>query len=191
MSQTTTTAGKQYQQNSATGVSSRAASARIGSEMNDETFARIVAEDVKNNSTASQQEYLSMPHNRERWKRALVALIENLDSQIARLEEDEEDDVDRYRALGKDGVALVSATTSTYEARRHKIERFKFYVQGKLDKVVAMAENEEFLSRADLFEKAIRQHRALMEEYDMEGTAADEALWATLDGRWEFDNVKM
>ena len=54
-----------------------------------------------------------------------------------------------------------------------------------------MSDVEEFLSRADLFEKAIRQHRLLMEECDMEITPADEALWATLDGKWEFDDVKM
>jgi hypothetical protein len=30
-----------------------------------------------------------------------------------------------------------------------------------------------------------------MEEFDMEPSAADEALWATLDGKWEFDSVNM
>jgi hypothetical protein len=159
--------------------------------MNDDTFARIVAEDVKNKATISQQEYLSMAHNRDRWKRALTALIDNLNDQIEDINDDEAADIERYEKLGKSGIGLLSSATATYEERRHKIERFRFHVENKLDQVCAMSDTEEFLSRADLFEKAIRQHRLLMEECDMEVTPADEALWATLDGKWEFDDVKM
>lgn len=159
--------------------------------MNDDTFARIVAEDVKNKATVSQQEYLSMGHNRDRWKRSLTALIDNLNDQIEDINDDEAADVERYEKLGKSGIALVSSATATYEERRHKIERFRFHVENKLDKVCAILDSEEFLSRVDLFEKAIQQHRLLMEGYDMEVTPADQALWATLDGKWEFDNVKM
>ena len=183
--------GKLSQQSYATGVFSKNQFAHIGTSMNDDTFARIVAEDVKNKSTISQQEYLSMAQNRDRWKRALTALINNLNDQIDDINDDEAADIERYEKLGKSGIALASSATATYEERRHKIERFRFHVENKLDQVCAMSDAEEFLSRADLFEKAIRQHRLLMEECDMEVTPADEALWATLDGKWEFDDVKM
>ena len=159
--------------------------------MNDDTFARIVAEDVKNKATTTQQEYLSVVHNRDRWKRALTALIDNLNEQIEDINDDETADVERYEKLGKSGIALLSSATATYEERRHKIERFRFHVENKRDQVCAMLDTEEFLSRAELFEKAIRQHRLLIEECDMEVTPADEALWATLDGKWAFDDVKM
>ena len=183
--------GKLSQQNYATGVFSRNQSAHIGTSMNDDTFARIVAEDVKNKATTSQQEYLSMTHNRDRWKRALTALIDNLNNQIEDITDDETADIERYEKLGRSGIVLLSSATATYEERRHKIERFRFHVENKRDQVCAMSDVEEFLSRADLFEKAIRQHRLLMVECDMEITPADEALWATLDGKWEFDDVKM
>ena len=38
-------------------------------------------------------------------------------------------------------------------------------------------------------QKAIRRHRELMYEYDLEDTAIDRALWAALDGRWEFEDI--
>jgi hypothetical protein len=56
---------------------------------------------------------------------------------------------------------------------------------------MSMAEASDFISRTELFEKAIREHKYLMEQNDMEVTPADQALWATLDGRWEFDEITM
>lgn len=159
--------------------------------MNDDTFARIVAEEVKNKATLSQREYLEQPQNRERWKRALVALIKNLDNQLEDIEADKAEDIDRYRSMGRSGLSLLSEATATYDERRNKIERFKYYVNAKLEHVVAMAENSDFISRSELFERAIREHKNLMEQNDMEVTPADEALWATLDGKWEFDGITM
>lgn len=159
--------------------------------MNDDAFARIVADDVKNKATQSQRDYLELPSNRQRWKKALGALIENLDDQISDLLDDEDSDRERYESLGSAGAALLAEAIATYGSRRHKIERFKHYVQMKLDRVNAMPEAGEFLSREELFENAIMEHKRLMEEFDMEPSAADEALWATLDGKWEFDSVNM
>ncbi len=67
--------------------------------MNDEVFAQLVAEDVKNKVTDSQRDYLMLPHNRERWKRALLVLSENLDNQIDNINYDKQRDVERYVAL--------------------------------------------------------------------------------------------
>ena len=98
-----------------------------------------------------------MAQNRDRWKRALTALINNLNDQIDDINDDEAADIERYEKLGKSGIALASSATATYEERRHKIERFRFHVENKLDQVCAMSDAEEFLSRADLFEKAITE----------------------------------
>ena len=54
-----------------------------------------------------------------------------------------------------------------------------------------LLEDGQFASREELFENAIIQHKRLMEEFDMEPSAADEALWAALDGKWMFDSVNM
>jgi hypothetical protein len=186
-----TTIGKQNHQHYATGAYSSKGFARIGTEMNDDTFARIVADEVKNKATLSQREYLEMPANRERWKRALSALIDNLDDQISDLLDDEDADRERYERMGSSGAALLAEAIATYSSRRHKVERFKHYVQAKLERVQAMPETAEFVSRSEMFEKAILQHKRLMEEFDMEPSAADEALWATLDGKWEFDGITM
>ena len=51
-------------------------------------FVRLVAEDVKNRASETQQEYLHLVENRERWKRALISLINNLDEQIKLLNDD-------------------------------------------------------------------------------------------------------
>lgn len=183
--------GNHSQHRYATGAYSSESFVHTGTRMNDDAFARIVADDVKNKIGHSQREYLELPSNRTRWKKALASLIENLDDQISDLLDDEDADRERYEALGASGAALLAEAIATYGSRRHKIERFKHYVQMKLERVNSMAEDGQFTSREELFENAILQHKRLMEEFDMEPSAADEALWATLDGRWEFDSVNM
>jgi len=183
--------GNHKYQSYATGAYLNEGSVRTGTKMNDDAFARIVAEDVKNKIASSQREYLELPSNRGRWKKALASLIENLDEQISDILDDEDADRERYEALGPSAAALLAETIATYDSRRHKIERFKHYVQMKLSRVESLPEDGNFTSREELFENAILQHKRLMEEFDMEPSAADEALWATLDGKWEFDSVNM
>ena len=80
--------GQQSHQTSAIGASINQISAHIGTrKMNDEMFVRLVAEDVKNRTSETQQEYLHLVENRERWKRALISLVNNLDEQIKSLKE--------------------------------------------------------------------------------------------------------
>jgi len=186
-----TMTGSHSQHHYATGVFLSKDYARIGTEMNDDAFARIVADEVKNKASISQREYLEMPANRERWKKALSALVNNLDDQISDLLDDEDSDRERYERMGGAGAGLLAEAIATYGSRRHKVERFKHYVQSRLDRVCSMPETIEFISRTELFEKAILEHKRLMDEFDMEPSAADEALWATLDGKWEFDGVTM
>jgi hypothetical protein len=50
--------------------------------MNDDAFARLVAEEIKNQVTTEQRDYLNLPENWARWKRAVEALADNLESQL-------------------------------------------------------------------------------------------------------------
>jgi hypothetical protein len=41
----------------------------------------------------------------------------------------------------------------------------------------------------DFYRRAISTHRNMLRDFDLEDTAVDRALWATLDNKWEFDRV--
>ena len=111
--------GKQFRLDSATGAHTRELSVLIGTKrMNDENFAQLVSEDVKNKVSESQRDYLMLPQNRERWKRALLALSENLDNQIDNINYDKQRDVERYVALGDDGVTLLVEAVSAFRYRQ-------------------------------------------------------------------------
>jgi len=162
--------------------------------MLDETFARLVAEEVKNRVTDEQREYLRLPENWTRWQRALMILADNLNGQLTILTNQEKDDTERYKALGDAGLKLLAETLSEYETRRKKISRFKFHVDTRLDEItrmIALGSDaiDERLKTVDFLRKAIERHQSLLQELDMEPTSVDKALWATLDGKWEFDDI--
>ena len=55
----------------------------LGDEiLNDDAFARLVSEDVKNKISSNQKQILLNSKNWERWKTALILLSENLDEQL-------------------------------------------------------------------------------------------------------------
>lgn len=163
--------------------------------LSDDAFARLVAEDVKNKSSVEQKTYLRGPETRTRWKRALYALIENLDMQIAGINASEKSDKARYETMGKAGERLLFESRETYDAHRKKIERFRFYVEQRIaevDRLIALGDegvNTEQSTTAFL-QKAISTHRDKMEEFDLESTIIDEALWAALDGKWVFGDIE-
>jgi hypothetical protein len=163
--------------------------------MNDDVFARLVAEEVKNKVSKSQRLILMEKQNWDRWKRALIVLIGTLQTQLDNIADDEENDRERYEALGPDGQRLLSMAMSDYKMRRSKIERFKFHVERRLDEVEQMLttgkpiENDP-LKNAVLYENAIKKHKELIETYDIEPTPIDIALWDTLEGNWSFNKVK-
>jgi hypothetical protein len=144
--------------------------------MNDESFARIVAEDVKNNITESQRDYLMLPQNRNRWKRALTALLDNLSSQIQGLEADKNDDSERYAALGVQAKAMLVEANAAYDAKLNKITRFKFYVENRLNFVEGLVDDESDMSRKELLEAAIHKYLEMLDEFDYERTELDDAL---------------
>jgi predicted HNH restriction endonuclease len=166
--------------------------------MSNDAFARLVAEEVKNKVTQQQIDYLNMPDNWGRWHRALLALDSNLEGQLVRLEDDKQRDSQRYERLGEDGLRLLAEAIATYDDRIKKIERFKFHVQNKIDYVtqkIALGVNShttEDVSQSEaLLRNGIQRHMDLLQEYDMEPTDIDKALWALLDGKWLFDSIEI
>lgn len=161
--------------------------------MNDDVFARLVAEDVKNKISHTQRKVLRQPQNYDRWQRALLALLRNVEDQIEDIKDDMEADSDRYKALGRDGQNLLEQATADYNERLKKIERFKFHVSKRLDEVALMLEesdgSESLQLDADLLASAIRKHKAMMIEMDMEATPIDKALWSVLENQWLFDSI--
>jgi hypothetical protein len=161
--------------------------------MTDDAFAKIVAEEVKNRASRENRAYLLHRENWGRWQKALVALIDNLDEQITDLQSDAVADTERYSQI-EDGTALLSIALSTYESRIKKIERFRFHVQNRLNQVDKMITTgvepeDEPLAMLMTLQRAIRRHKELMYEFDMEDTVLDRALWASLDGKWLFDSI--
>jgi hypothetical protein len=162
--------------------------------MLDDTFARLVAEEVKNKVTPEQKDYLRLPENWTRWQRALTVLTNNLDQQLESLKNEERRDTENYRALGDDGVKLLTESLSEIEVRRKKILRFKFHVDSRVDEVtqmIALGSDavDERLRGVEFLRKAIERHRELLDEFDIEPTAVDRALWAALENKWDFDSV--
>ena len=162
--------------------------------MNDDAFARLVAEDVKNNTSREQKEYLVLPENWSRWQRALKALSDNLAVQIETITDNENRDLERYRELGDEGIRLIAEATASFDDRRKKIERFRFHVENKFDEVsrliaVGSSAHDERVSMVEFYRRSIEKHRELMEEFELSPTLIDRALWSSLDGKWEFDEI--
>lgn len=162
--------------------------------MNDDAFARLVAEEIKNNASEQQREYLRLPENWSRWHRAIKALSDNLEQQLKNIHERNQEEVARYRELGDDGIKLIAEATAEFDNRRKKIERFRFHVTSRLDEVsrmIALGTDavEERLKTVEFLRKAIERHQEMMRYYDMEATPIDFALWSALDGRWNFDDI--
>lgn len=162
--------------------------------MNDDTFARLVAEEVKNKATRDQKAYLMLPENWARWQRALKILVGNLHNQLERIGESEKEAVEQYRHLGDEGIKIITELNAGFADRRKKIERFAYYVEQKYDEVTRMIllgteQVDERVGMIEFYRKAIQRHRELMNEYEMDPTAIDEALWASLDGKWDFDDI--
>lgn len=162
--------------------------------MNDDAFARLVAEDVKNKTSRDQKTYLSLPENWGRWQKALKLLIKNLNEQREQILDSETQTIEKYRHLGDEGVRLTMELNASFEDRRKKIERFTYYVEQKFDEVSRMIATggdkaDERLSMIEFYRKAISKHKELMTEYELDATNIDEALWSALDGKWEFDEI--
>jgi len=160
--------------------------------MTDESFAYLVAEEVKNKLSPSQREILLQPENWVKWQRCLIALQANLDQQLEIAAEDEENDVRRFQSLGM--RRQQNDVRSHYNIRRKRIERFKFFVEQRLIEVTKMIETgstpqSNGWEQVEFLKRAIAKHRSMIQEFDMEPTPIDEALWAALVDEWKFDTI--
>lgn len=162
--------------------------------MNDDVFARMVSEEIKNKISTSQKKILLDPENWSKWRDALLLLSENLDKQIENIKEDAEIDAEKYFKMGLNGKKLAIEASREYQHRIKKIDRFKFHVNRRLDEVMVMIETGTIQSsdgwdRVAFLENAIVKHRELLREFDLEDTAVDRALWSALGGNWDFNLI--
>lgn len=162
--------------------------------LNETNFARLVAEDVKNKATPEQEELLRSPENRERWRRSLLDLIDDLNLQIDDLDSSLETDIARYKKLGKSANDLIVKTQIAYDDRTNKIKRFRFYVEQRLvevERLLALGTTEYAAqdTMLTMLQRAITTHETLSTSFDFEPHEIDVALWASLDGRWLFDDI--
>lgn len=161
----------------------------------DQTFAKMVAEEVKNKLSPSQRRILLKKENWERWRQNLVALLENLDAQIGATEKSRIADAERYESFGDEGLSLLEQANASYDSKVKKISRFRFHVERRLNEVATMIDTGEVSESngwesVEFLKRGIAKHRALLREYDLEETVIDRALWSLLDERWEFDNIR-
>ena len=166
----------------------------MNSRWNDDTFARMVAEEVKNKVTPLERAELRRVENWDRWKRALLALSENLQRQIEGIEADSESDQKRYSSLDFKFKKLNDETQRYYNEKATRINRFKYHVDRRLDEVCVMIETgestvEDGWKEVDFYRRAIIAHRTLMRDFDLEDTAIDRSLWECLDSKWTFDSI--
>lgn len=162
--------------------------------LTNEAFARLVAEDVKNRVTDEQRKYLRLPENMERWQRNLVALLENLAGQLTELNDKEQVETSRYQQLGDDGIRLLAEIQADLDQRRKRISRFRHHVENRLDeatRLIAVSDSDDGGGATAFFQRAIAKHRDLIQEADLDPTPIDKALWAALEGRWDFDDVDL
>jgi hypothetical protein len=155
--------------------------------LNDDAFARIVAEDVKNNADSTQKAYLRAPDVVDRWREALSALLGNLDEQIGDIDRAEQEALDRAP-----DERYKFEVQQEFEHKRTKITRFRFHVEKRLaeaDRLVLLNEGKSLDSVESFLRKAIEQHQELMLDFDLEPTSIDEALWASVTGRWTFGDI--
>jgi len=166
------------------------------SYISDDEFARLVSEDVKNKISSRQKQILLNPSFRNRWQRALLMLIENVENQLEDINSDREADRRRYRAMGSDGTVLLQESETAYSTRTMKIERFKFHINKRLDDVAKLIESDSVIDHefslnenTEMFKKAILKHRSLYKQFDIEPTGIDSALWRVLDNHWAFEEL--
>lgn len=160
--------------------------------LTNEAFARLVAEDVKNRVTDEQKRYLRLPENAERWQRNLVALLDNLANQLVELNDREAEETERYHRLDEDGVRLLAEMQADVDQRRKRISRFRYHVENRLDeatRLIAVADLSVNGELAVFMQKAIEAHKDLIYQADLDPTPIDRALWAALEGRWDFDSI--
>jgi hypothetical protein len=162
--------------------------------MNEDSFARLVAEDVKNRVTDEQRKYLRLYENRSRWREHILVLLANLEDQVVEIDEHQEDDKERYGSFGDEGIKLLAEAQASADDRKKKVLRFRFHVENRLDEcdrldAIESDEPSEFAASADFMRRAIEKHKEMTFDADYDPTEIDRALWFSLAGEWKFDEI--
>ena len=164
--------------------------------MNEESFARLVADDVKNKVTDEQRKYLRLYENRGRWREHILALLANLESQFEEIDKRCDEDRRLYSALGDDGIRLLAEAQASSDERRKKILRFRFHVENRLDEcdrldAIESDTPDEFAASAAFMKRAIEKHKEMTFAAEYDPTEIDVALWQSLGGEWKFDEIDL
>lgn len=164
--------------------------------ISEDSFARLVAEDVKNRVSDEQRKYLRLYENRGRWREHILALLDNLEDQIGEIDKRVEDDRALYGALGDEGIKLMAEAQASADERRKKILRFRFHVENRLDEcdrldAIESERPDEFAASAAFMKRAIEKHKEMTVAADYDPTEIDVALWQSLGGDWKFDEIDL
>ena len=158
--------------------------------IDDETFARLVADNVKNKTSNAQNKFLELPDNNPRWQEALNSLIDTLNDQINEISHEAKESIKRYSEAGDISHDSLTRAMAHGDTRKQKIERFRFYVEKKLSEVQSAADPYVDADPRSFFIRAIRKHQEMSSYHKIENTPLDIALYDSLNGVWSFDKIR-
>lgn len=146
-------------------------------------FAIIVSEDIKNNVSQHDRDFLRLPENLEKWKECLFNIIVTVSQKITLLETDINSLRSAYPDFSVDPAAGM-------EDQKTKSERFRFYAEKRLaevDRLTALGlPADPSLSLATFLRDAIIAHKEWHVSNSLVNSDADYCLYAALDGVWKF-----
>lgn len=146
----------------------------------DMVFQDLVAAEAKGNATAEQAEWLRSANVLIPWLMCLTDMAESIETQFARADEEE----------AMDEVAEMNGTMSEAQLLKNRLERaewkrkaFRMRRGLRVRSVEAQLKVTENQNRLAL--DAVRYREAITKHMLMngaQGSPADKALWAVLDG---------
>ena len=148
-----------------------------------QNFAIVVSEDIKNNVSQQERDFLRLPENADRWRECLLTIISTVSDKIAALDQD----IDSLRKAYSD---FVLDPAESLEDQKKKSERFRFYAEKRLaevDRLMSLGKpSDPSLSLATFLREAIKAHKEWSDSNDVPYSDADVSLYAALEGEWGF-----
>ena len=146
-------------------------------------FAIIVSEDIKNNASQHDRDFIRLPENLTIWKDCLLEIISTVAEKINELERD-------IKSLRSTYPDFVTDPAAGMEDQKRKSERFRFYAEKRLaevDRLAALGQpGDPSLSLATFLRDAIAAHKQWHVSNGLVNSDADYCLYAALDGVWKF-----
>lgn len=162
----------------------------MSTDIDDETFARLVADNIKNKTSVAQNKFLELPDNNLRWQKALNSLIDTLNDQINKISYETKESIGKYSDYGDISHDSLTRTIAHGDTRKQKIERFKFYVEKKLSEAQSIDAADVVADLGSLTVMAIRKHQEMSLYHKIENTPLDIALYDSLNGVWSFNKIR-